>query len=148
LAQAAGAVGVVMVNNGSPFLQMQGDASDVTIPCVLISQSDGNAIRSAIGSGTVVMTLTADPSRFAGADALGRALLYAPNPVEQGSSISHWDVSATPDLLMEPAINSDLTSNVDLTTDALVDMGWTLGGGSGPGGGGDGKPHALAHLAD
>src|SRR5262249_12512739 len=33
------------------------------------------------------------------------------------------------DLLMEPVATHDLTSNVDLTRDALVDMGWSLGTG-------------------
>jgi hypothetical protein len=38
--------------------------------------------------------------------------------------VSHFDVSAFPNLLMEPAINPDLTNNVDLTYNALFDIGW------------------------
>jgi hypothetical protein len=50
--------------------------------------------------------------------------LYAPNPVEQGSSISHWDTSAMPNLLMEPNLSADLPHTVDLTLPALRDIGW------------------------
>ena len=42
--------------------------------------------------------------------------------------MSHWDVTATPNLLMAPFINTDLTSSVknpeDLTHGVFVDIGW------------------------
>jgi hypothetical protein len=41
-----------------------------------------------------------------------------------GSSISHWDPIAFPNLLMEPAINTDLTHGVDLTRQEMIDIGW------------------------
>jgi hypothetical protein len=44
--------------------------------------------------------------------------------VVSGSSISHWDPVAFPNLLMEPAINSDLTHGVDLTRQEMIDIGW------------------------
>jgi len=51
--------------------------------------------------------------------------LYAPNPVQQGSSVSHFTTDATPNLLMEPAINSDLfSSTIDLSQQLLKDIGW------------------------
>jgi hypothetical protein len=64
-------------------------------------------------------------------------LLYAPNPVEPGSSISHWDTSAHPNLLMEPNLSSDLQHNVDLTLPLLRDIGWFAAEGppAGPRGG-------------
>jgi len=49
---------------------------------------------------------------FAGADSAGRVLMYAPSPFQGGSSVSHWDVSAFRNLLMEPNINGDLTHEV------------------------------------
>ena len=65
---------------------------------------------------------------YAGADPLGRALMYTPNPFAGGSSVSHWDTSARPNLLMEPSINRDLTHSVmppeDLTFALLRDLGW------------------------
>ncbi len=58
-------------------------------------------------------------------------LLFAPNPFEGGSSISHFDTSASPNLLMEPSINADLRPlDVDLTAQLLQDEGWKIQGGS------------------
>jgi hypothetical protein len=63
-----------------------------------------------------------------GKDTLDRPLLFAPDPYRAGSSIYHFDVSASPNQLMEPSLNADLTHNVDepydLTTKALSDIGW------------------------
>ncbi len=60
-----------------------------------------------------------------GTDAAGHARLYAPNPVQPGSSISHFDTAASPNLLMEPYITSNLGSDLDLTDEQLFDVGWT-----------------------
>ena len=55
-------------------------------------------------------------------------LINAPNPLQSGSSISHWDPIAFKNLLMEPAINDDLTHSVeppdDLTLPLMRDIGW------------------------
>jgi hypothetical protein len=59
---------------------------------------------------------------------MGFVLMYTPNPYQPGSSVSHWDTSATRNLLMEPAINGDLTHEVtvpfDLTLELFKDIGW------------------------
>lgn len=125
-AQNAGAVGVVIADNvaGSPPAGLGGADPTITIPSVRVSLADGNAIRSALAGGPVNATLGVNPTLRAGADASGRALLYTPNPVQSGSSISHWDPIAFPNLLMEPAINPDLTHGVDLTLPLLRDIGW------------------------
>ena len=60
-----------------------------------------------------------------GADPAGHARLYAPNPVQSGSSISHFDTAASPNLLMEPYITPNLGSDLDLTDEQLFDVGWT-----------------------
>jgi hypothetical protein len=72
------------------------------------------------------------PGRLAGADASGYALLYSPNPVAAGSSFSHYDTSASPNALMEPAITATLAANynVDLTNALFQDEGWTLTAGN------------------
>ena len=76
------------------------------------------------------MDIGVDPAVRAGADPLGRARVYAPFPIVGGSSISHYDTVARRNLLMEPAINADLTHNVkapyDLTFEFLRDIGWTF----------------------
>ena len=55
-------------------------------------------------------------------------MLFTPNPFQGGSSVSHWDTSACRNLLMEPAINADLTHTVqppqDLTFPLFKDIGW------------------------
>ena len=80
------------------------------------------------GAAEVNGTLAVDPTRIAGADELDRVLLYTPNPLEQGSSISHWDISASPDLLMEPFASPTVPlGEVDLTLPHYRDLGWPQG---------------------
>jgi hypothetical protein len=128
-AQNAGATAVIIADNvaGSPPAGLGGADPTITIPSVRISLADGNTIKAALGGG-VTGTLGVDLSIRAGADAQGRALMYAPTPVQPGSSISHWDPIAFPNQLMEPAINADLTHSVappqDLTLPLLRDVGW------------------------
>jgi hypothetical protein len=54
----------------------------------------------------------------------GRVQLYAPNPVKTGSSISHFDTAASPNLLMEPNITTGLPLTLDLTRQEMRDIGW------------------------
>jgi hypothetical protein len=72
--------------------------------------------------------LFSDITQRAGADGADHVLMYTPNPLQSGSSVSHWDTSAFPNLLMEPAINNGLTQSVeppqDLTLELLKDTGW------------------------
>ena len=123
-AQAAGAAGVIIGNNvaGAPP-GMSGNDPSIVIPVVSITQSDATAIKGQLGVG-VVASIGVDVAHLAGADDLNHAKIYAPNPLESGSSANHFDVTATPDLLMEPFINSSLTSNVDLTQYVFADIGW------------------------
>jgi len=126
-AEAAGAIAVIIVNNvAGPEPQLRGAAPTVSIPVTSLSQSDGNALKAALGGG-VQVTIALDPSHLAGTDDAGRVRMYDPNPLQQGSSVSHYDVSAFPNLLMEPAINPDLTSAVGLTHSLFVDIGWFTG---------------------
>ena len=80
-----------------------------------------------LGTG-VNATLGVNLAVRAGEDVNGRGLMNAPNPVQVGSSISHWDPITSPNQLMEPAINSDLTHSVkspeDLTLALMRDVGW------------------------
>lgn len=131
-AELAGAVGVIIANNvaGDPP-GMSGSAPGLAIPVVSITLADGNTIKSALGSGVVQATIARHPSRRAGTNPVGEVLLYAPSTLSVGSSISHFDVTATPNLLMEPFASDDLGSGVDLTLQALEDIGWFGGGGGG-----------------
>jgi PA domain-containing protein len=124
-AQSAGALALIVTDNvdGNPPPGLGGTDPTVTIPAVRITKADGDRIKANIGAG-VSVTLRLDPTRLAGADAKGRVLLYATDPVIPGSSISHFDPSATPDLLMEPNDTPGLKQGVDLTLPALLDIGW------------------------
>jgi len=126
-AQANGAIGVIIINNvAGPEPPLRGASPTVTIPVTALSQSDGNAIKVALSPGPVNATLSLDASKLAGTDnqPTNRMRMYDPNPDQPGSSVSHWDVSAFPNLLMEPAINPDLSTNVDLTYYNFADIGW------------------------
>ncbi len=130
----AGAVAAIIYNNaanaGAAAAGMADDGINgafVTIPTVSINRPDGLAIVGQLGGG-VNATIAVNPTIRAGADALGRARLYAPSIVVGGSSISHFDTVASRNQLMEPAINLDLTHSVkepeDLTLALLRDVGW------------------------
>ncbi len=137
-AQNAGAVGVLLANNVAGPIVPGGTDPTVTIPSAGITQADGEALKAAVAAalpyggrgkpGLVTVSLGTDPTRIAGADANGNPLLYTPNPLVSGSSVSHWDVTASPNLLMEPNINADLTTTLvpplDLTVPLLKDLGW------------------------
>lgn len=125
-AQNAGAIGVLIADNaaGSPPAGMSGVDPTITIPSVRVSLDNGNAIKAALGSGTVNVTIGVNLNVLAGADPGGHLLLNAPVPLVSGSSYSHWDPIAFPNLLMEPAINADLTHSVDLTRQEMIDIGW------------------------
>jgi hypothetical protein len=136
-AQNAGAVAVILANNVAGAFAPGGTDATVTIPAVGVTLADGTALKNAVSAGLsgskatvgpVTATLTTDPVRIAGADANGNPLLYTPNPLVGGSSVSHWDVTANPNLLMEPNINPDLTTTLvpplDLTLPLLKDLGW------------------------
>lgn len=128
--QDAGAIAVLVADNvaGGPPAGLGGADPTITIPSVRITLADGNRIKTALGLGPVTATLGVDLSVRAGADRLGRIMLYTPNPVIPGSSVSHWDTSASPNQLMEPNINDDLPLEVDppedLTRPQLRDVGW------------------------
>jgi hypothetical protein len=124
-AQNAGAIGMIVVDNAisSTPPGMGGSDPTIVIPVVSLTQADGNLLRAQLASG-VQVRIALDPTLLAGGDELGHPLMYAPNPYEAGSSVSHWDVSATPNLLMEPAINLDLTQDVDLARELFEDIGW------------------------
>lgn len=55
-------------------------------------------------------------------------MLYTPNPVQPGSSVSHWDTLAKPDLLMEPFSTFPAVLSVappkDLSRPFMRDIGW------------------------
>jgi hypothetical protein len=130
-AQNAGALGVIIAdndpaNNPPPGLG-GGPDNTITIPAVRITQADGNTIKGQLTAG-VNAKLFVDVTALAGADSAGRPMMFAPNPLVGGSSVSHWDTSLSPNQTMEPNISSDLFHSVttpqDLTFSLMRDIGW------------------------
>ncbi|MGH9891503.1 MAG: hypothetical protein ACREA0_05865 [bacterium] len=74
----------------------------------------------AITCGNSALTSGRDP-------ATGHIEMFAPSPIQQGSSVSHFSTSLAPNQLMEPFINEPLLNlNVVVDPCLLVDLGWTL----------------------
>jgi hypothetical protein len=133
--QDAGAIGAIVADNaiGAPPPGLGGSDPRIVIPAVRITREDGQALKEAVARRTrthsgLFANLGVNLAVRAGTDALGRVLMYAPRPNQPGSSVSHYDTSATPNQLMEPAINADLRHEVqppfDLTLPLLKDIGW------------------------
>lgn len=132
--QNAGAIAMIVVDNApGPLTGLGGADPAITIPAVRVTQDDGNAIRAQLQRRSrtrsgVTASLGVNPQKLAGADAERRILMYAPNPIQPGSSVSHYSTAAKPNQLMEPAISGDLTHDVapprDLTLPLLKDIGW------------------------
>jgi hypothetical protein len=74
---------------------------------------NGAQVRSRAGD-----TLTA------GQDGAGNVRLYAPDQLQVGSSIYHFDTVVTPNVLMEPRLSSGLGGRLDLTDELMLDIGW------------------------
>lgn len=124
-AQNAGAIGVIIANNAATgFPPLGGFDPSVTIPTFGVTMDFGNTLRAA---GMPLVRIGLDPLERSGTTAT-YARLFAPNPYQPGSSVSHFDTSMSPSVLMEPSITSDLTTKVknpfDLTLALLRDIGW------------------------
>lgn len=125
-AQNAGAKAVILANTlGRASFEPGGADAAITIPAIGISNADGDLIKAAAAA--VNAEYFVDPSRLAGI-AGGYVRLYAPRTVALGSSISHFDTVAVPNLLMEPFTTATTRSNVnlDLTPSLMQDIGWRL----------------------
>ena len=127
-AQDAGAIAVLVADNvaDTPPGGLAGVDPTITISSARILRATGDAIKAFAGSITV--TIGVNLSRRAGTDLQDRPQLYANVPIAPGSTLNHWDPIAFRNLLMEPAINPDLTHNLippfDVTLPEMHDMGW------------------------
>lgn len=130
-AQDAGAIAVLVANNVAGVLNMAEDPTvNATVPTLSVSLADGNTLKAGIPGATVALQQV--NGQYAGTDASARALLYSPTVLAQGSSFSHFDISHSPNALMEPSINQDLDSNLrlDMTPALYQDLGWELNPGN------------------
>lgn len=133
-AQDAGAIGVIVADNApGPVAGMGGADPTITIPAVRVTQDAGAVIAASLtkpngNTAGTVGKLERSKTLLSGADAQRRITMFTPNPYQPGSSVSHYNTTASRNQLMEPAINADLTHSVtapiDLTFDLLKDIGW------------------------
>ncbi|MEP6633645.1 MAG: PA domain-containing protein [Luteimonas sp.] len=134
-AQNSGAAKVIVANNVADGFPGMGEdpntPATITIPAIGVSQTVGNVIKPALPG--VNGALQFVPGQLAGADNTGHARLYAPAALAQGSSFSHFDVSLSPDAIMEPfdSATTDANFRLDLTPALFKDIGWVLNPGKG-----------------
>ena len=125
-AEQAGAAGAVIANDrdGTVIVLMApGEfGRAVTIPVIAVGQNDGTTVRP-----TLPVSGTFDVIDVNGLHTNGYPLLYTPSVLELGSTISHYDITAAPSALMEPAINLDLYNDPDMTLGMYKDEGWVVG---------------------
>ena len=127
-AQNAGAIAVLVADNvpDNPPAGLGGVDPTITISSARVLLATGNAIK-AVGA-PVPLTIGINLGRRAGTDLADRPQLYASTPIASGSTLNHWDPIAFKNLLMEPAINPDLTHGLiapfDTTLAEMHDMGW------------------------
>lgn len=125
-AQNAGAIAAIVANNAvDPLrlpLAMGGSDATITIPAYSITQALGTSIKADLPSPGVNVTMG-----YANIGVnQGCVRMFAPNPVLNGSSVSHFHADATPDLLMEPALNTTIFNHVDLTLPFFADIDWSV----------------------
>lgn len=102
---------------------------DATTGLTWFEMSNAQRAASAINTNNLfwIGPNTAIASSFltAGRDpANGTVQLFTPNPVQGGSSVSHWSTATSPNLLMEPSINSGIPLTLDLSRQQMRDIGW------------------------
>ncbi|MEB3210933.1 MAG: PA domain-containing protein, partial [Leptolyngbyaceae bacterium] len=99
-AQAAGAKAVLIENSFSTGLPpLSGTDSSVQIPAFGITQALGASLRVALPN--VSVAIQRSPRSRTGTTN-GFVRLYTPTTFAAGSSVSHWDTTAMPNMLMEP----------------------------------------------
>lgn len=129
-AEDAGAIAAIVFNNtdGDALVTASagGSVTEPTIPMVFISQNSGNSLQDLLPDGVEVtissnsVTLETDTPL----PSISRIRLHAPATFQSGSSISHWSTAASPNLLMEPSINNNISPDLDLSVLLMKDIGW------------------------
>ncbi|MGJ8678664.1 MAG: PA domain-containing protein [Akkermansiaceae bacterium] len=132
-AQDAGALAVIIANNvdGDALISPSGDSTN-PVPVIFVSENSGNELKALLSSGNPVNVTMLTSSLIVNEDEDEPATefqtnirLHAPSTLQPGSSVSHWSTAASPNLLMEPSINSGLRDNLDLSPLLMKDIGWS-----------------------
>ncbi len=131
IAHGLGVLSLHNLNTGAKFMGFD-DAylrrlRDETLALAWPALSDAQRLTSQVNTGNLTWTGPNASSRIPGFNAgttNGRLRMYAPNPVQPGSSVSHWDTALSPNELMEPILTA--TSRDYATYMMLADVGWRM----------------------
>lgn len=122
-----------LVNSAGQLFDGRNDAYTVHledhdgVPADFPSMTDGQRAAAMIDTGNLHWTganVRAASSILSNGATGDHVHMYAPNPYQQGSSTSHFDITLDPDELMEPFITP--VTQMVLTTALLQDIGWTI----------------------
>ncbi|MEI2734889.1 MAG: FG-GAP-like repeat-containing protein [Rhodoblastus sp.] len=97
-------------------------------PADFPSMSDAQRAAAQINTGNLHWTgaNVQAAASFLTAGAVGTHVrMYAPNPVQPGSSTSHWDTALTPDQIMEPSYTSAIHMQ-NFERPLFRDIGWKM----------------------
>ena len=130
-AQDAGALAVVIANDveGDAIFSPSGESTD-PVPVIFVSENSGINLKALLSTGnpvsvTLFTSLLTVNEGGSATEFQTNIRLHAPATLEPGSSVSHWSEDASPNLLMEPSINSRLNENLDLSPLLMKDIGWS-----------------------
>jgi PA domain len=132
-----GAANVTLPSDAPLPLYLLGNDPAIKIPVVGITATAANEIKAQIAATTGNWrtfpswgTLASNPALLNGADEANRAYMYTALSFMEGSSVSHYDISSEPHLLMQPSYAGNkpgipaLSAPLDLTLELLKDIGW------------------------
>lgn len=144
LGHGLGFLTLVDLTTGAPFagyhdvyeLNLRDNTANLAWSAMTDAQRQASAINTngLVWSGAQTVA-TATTTVSSGKDASNRPMMYAPSPVQQGSSVSHWSQSTaggadcptctnlTPNDLMKPYLTGPLHATL-ITHKALEDIGW------------------------
>ena len=129
-AEDAGAIATVVYNNVDGDALVTASASgtviEPTIPMIFVSQNSGDSLRALLPEGVQVTLFNnrLTPESESPTPTTNLIRLHAPASFQSGSSISHWSSAASPNLLMEPSINRNISPDLDISVLLMKDIGW------------------------
>jgi hypothetical protein len=134
LGHGLGFLSLVSLSTGSKFLGFDDafmrDLEDHITGKLYPQMTDAERLAASINTGNLHQT---GPNVVAGSGGLtsgrhpgGHVQMFAPNPAQSGSSVSHWDTALSPNELMEP-IYTGPVHDIGLALELLADLGWDVG---------------------
>ncbi len=131
-AEQAGAIAVLILNNraetpSDPLPVAGGFDYTIRIPTATVAYQTGQTLLSQLaGSPNTTVSIEAIPGGGLIGTQTGFMRMHAPNPISQGSSISHFTSDTGGPLLMQAEISPVVFDRLDMTPELLRDIGWTI----------------------